>query len=340
MSLSFRPISARLASRVLRRSLIESAERSIEIAPATTWEVEPPIILPGQAERIIGYHSDSSPSVSLSRLTQRSIEQGPTRMHLVRNAYVSGGAVMTRTAYDRIAAGSRRPALRRPAVEIAECALCSTHMTERYFGHWLKDGVAHELLAVDEGLSPIVMDVTRYAHRPAYREMLGLYPKETRDAHCDRLWIFEDHEMNAHFVARYERLRQRIGQQKPATKIFLARGSGVSRPLLNEDEIRAALPDFTFINPDEATASEIAEALSKASLVVAPEGSAISHAMIAMPRNSTLLTIIGAQHFNMLYKGLCDALGIRFALTIADSCGDGFKQPVGPLLDTIAAANR
>jgi hypothetical protein len=85
-------------------------------------------------------------------------------------------------------------------------------------------------------------------------------------------------------------------------------------------------------------ANELVSILSRASIVVTPEGSAISHATIAMPKGSTLLTIIGAQHFNMPYKVLCDALGIRFALTVADAVdASDFSQPVDRLLKTIDA---
>lgn len=336
MSVSFRPLSARLASKVLRKSLIQSAERTVEVAPGTSWTVEPPIMLPDEPDRIVGHHSDSTPATNMLRLTGRTIEQGPTRMHLLRDAIVCGGSILTRTAYDRIAHSERSAAFLRATETIPEAAMCSAYVTERYFGHWLADGVAHELLAEDEGLLPLVMDSAGYAHQSDYREALGLSVHRAGVTHCDKLWILEDHERNRHFIARYDRLRQRIGPSRPHKRVFLSRGQGVGRKLLNEDELRKALPEFTFLDPDNSTVSEITETLRSASLVISPEGSACSHALIAMPRGSTLLTIIGAQHFNLPYKAMCDALGIRFALTIADAKGDGFSQPVDRLLATIS----
>lgn len=336
--ISFRPVTARLASRILGKSLIDSAERTVEIAPGTRWSVEPPVMLPDEAKRILGHHADSTPATNLARINQRIIEQGPTRMHLVRDALLFDGSVLTRTSFDRFSKGSRSAIARGRIERISEAALCSTQVTELYFGHWLKDGVTHELLAADQGLVPLTMDAAPYSHRGGYRKLLQLKAHPSSFAHIDRLWILEDHENNAHFVSRYERLRQRIGQQKPARKLFLARGDRVGRRLINENEIRLALPDFEFIYPENMTAPELVSILSQACLVISPEGSAISHATIAMPRGSTLLTIIGAQHFNMPYKVLCDALGIRFALTVADAVdASDFSQPVHRLLRTIDA---
>ena len=83
-------------------------------------------------------------------------------------------------------------------------------------------------------------------------------------------------------------------------------------------------------------ATAIARKLSDARLVVSPEGSALAHAAIAMPRGAGLLAIIGAQHFNLTYKALSDVLGFRFGMAIADALDEQqFSQPVEALLKTV-----
>ncbi len=48
------------------------------------------------------------------------------------------------------------------------------------------------------------------------------------------------------------------------------------------------------------------------------------------------MTIVGAQHFNIPYKEISDALGFRYGLTIADAIDeDQYVQPIDRLLRTV-----
>jgi Glycosyltransferase 61 len=301
-------------------------------------------MLPDEPDRIREHLATSSPAVNMERLTSRTFVQGPTRMHLLRDAIIADGVVLTGTSYDRIAPGARRLLLTGGFDRIGEAALCSTYVSQKYFGHWLVDARAHELLAADHNLSALVLDSPVWTHEPSYRHLLSMDARRTSFARCDRLWILEDHEQNANFIARYQRLRERLrrrvkGPSSGTERVFLERGDQAKgRALVNREEVKSALKarGWTILEPERESAETIVRTLGNARIVVSPEGSALAHAALALPAGSGMLTIIGAKHFNMPFKGLCDSLGLAFGFTIAEAADDdGFRQPVDRLLPTI-----
>lgn len=340
---SLRPITSRLAARLLRNQLVSAAEQTLEIAPGSSLRVDFPVMLADEPDRIRAHLSTSHPEVNRARLTSRCFVQGPTRMHLLRDVIIADGTLLTASSYDRIAPGSPRWFLRGELDEIDEAAFCSTYVSQKYFGHWLVDARGHELLATDYNLTPLVLNSRIWTHEPSYRRLLAMDAKRTNFARCNRLWILEDHEQNGHFIARYQRLRERIGEQAEGRngteRVFLERGNQAKgRSLLNNEEIKSALTKlgWTILEPEKESAENIVQALSNARIIVSPEGSALSHAALAARAGSGILTIIGAEHFNMPFKGLCDSLGIVFGFTIADAAEeDGFRQPLDRLLRTI-----
>jgi capsular polysaccharide biosynthesis protein len=266
-------------------------------------------------------------------------------MHLLRDVVIADGTVLAASAYDRIVPGKPRMVLTGAPETIAEGALCTTQVTQRYFGHWLKDGITNELLAADCQLEPLVLTRPPSFHEAGYRALLGLQARPTDYAWIDRLWLLEDWELNRHFISRFERLRERLraavgaSGQLGSSRIFVSRGAtGIGRGLANEAELQGKLAarGFEILEPEKLTAAEMASKLVSARLVVSPEGSANAHALLAMPKGGALLTIIGAQHLNLFPKLVCDTTGLRFGLTIADAVDEErFSQPIDRLLHTI-----
>lgn len=341
---SIRPVTSRIATRILRTKLISGAERTVQIAAGNSQSVEPPVMLADEPARIRAHHAESSPGVNFELLTSRQIEHGPTQMHLLRDVIIADGAILAPRSYDRIAPGERRWFLHEEFDRPSESILCSTYMTQKYFGHWLREGMSHELLADDLGLHALVHDGPMKLHEQGYRELLALFANRTSFAHCDRLWVLDDTAQNAHWLARYERLRETIrsrikAPRKGVNRVFIARGdTAQGRCLANREEVWSELckRGWIILEPERVDAETVARTLSNARLVVSPEGSALGHATIAVPRGAGILTIIGAQHFNLAYKGLCDALGIRFGLTVADEVNQSdFSQPIDRLLRAI-----
>ena len=341
---SIRPITSRIATRMLRTKLISGAERTVRIASGCSRSVEVPVMLPDEPARIRAHHAESSPTINFELLTGHKVEHGPTQMHLLRDVIIADGAVLGPWSYDRIAPGARRWFLHGHFDRPAESIFCSTYMTEKYFGHWLREGMSHELLADDLGLPALVHDGPVKLHEDGYRQLFSLFARRTNFAHCDRLWVLDDTAQNTHWLSRYTRLREIIRTRVKAPRkgthcVFMARGdTAQGRNLTNRSEVRSALEQrgWIILEPEREDAETVARTLSKARLVVSPEGSALGHATIAVPPGAGILTIIGAQHFNVAYKGLCDALGVKFGLTVADAVNESdFHQPIDRLLHAI-----
>jgi Glycosyltransferase 61 len=342
--ISLRPVTSRVVARLFRTSVASSASQTLELSPRVQCSVDEPLMLADAPARIRRHHLDSDPALNIERLTRTLVEQGPTRMHLLRDIIIADGAVMARNFFERLAPVKRRVLALGEPEHIEEAVLCTTYFTEKYFGHWLREGLALEQLATDQGLMPLVLDRPPWTHESSYRRIVSMHPRRARLARCDRLWIVEESRYNSHFAERYHRVRDRlrvaVGAAPSANlRVLLGRGrTAKTRILANEDEVRRALGEHGFIalEPESMDAADLASILAAARMVVAPEGSALAHATIAMPRGSGLLTILGAQHFNMNYKAICDTLDFRFGFTIADAVGrDQFRQPIDPLLRTI-----
>jgi len=327
-------------SRLRGRSLVDAAEQSVEISPATTWPGKPAIFLPGELDRIVGHASTSDPQSNLARLAGEPIRQGAANAHLLRNIVVADGSLLASGYHEAISSKRRRWRLPKRLAPIAEGAFCSTKMTEQYFGHWLTDGLAHELWAQDQSLTPLVLpSPPGRVHEPGYRVLTGMSARVIELALVDRLWLVEDHELSASRVGRLERLRQRVRQSietNGPTHVFIRRGAtAVGRSLVNEPEVIEALQrrGFAILSPETSEPNTIAKALANARVIVSVEGSAMAHAVMAAPAASTLVAIMPPSRTNCIFKSYADVLGMRYGLTVGEPLGEeSFSQPIERLL--------
>lgn len=336
---SVRPVTSRLLARLLSRRLVDSAVEVRTIAPAAEQPSKPLFCLPDDPDRIRGHHPDSSPGTNLARLRGDPIRQQESRAYRLQNVLIADGTLMTRSARAAITEQRRRKLLPNAPVRLRDGAFCSTYVTERYFGHWLRDGLSHELWAHDNGVQPLVLPAPPgRIHEPGYRALTGMQAEHLAHAHVDDLWYLEDHELNDDRVGRMKRVRDSIrgavGKDGPS-HVFLSRGTtGKGRMLANEGALQDALArrGFSLLTPETSTPAQIARTLASARVVVSPEGSAKAHAAMSMPEGGTLVVLQPPLHFNMVYKTIADAMGQRFAFTVGDAVGgEAFTQPVDRL---------
>lgn len=297
-----RPLTARFG----RPAPVET----VELEPGCEWELPPPLFLPDELERITGHATGLDPAANIATMTTRTYWQGPTRKHLWRDAIIADRTVMGKGRIAVLDKAPRRAILTASPRHIDEAAMCSTSQTEAYFGHWLLDGLCHELLG-----GGVTLETKAWPHKAGYRELAGLPAHPVDYARVERLWMLEDHELNRGRVARLRDLRRRIAPRHgPLECVMIARGkSGVGRVLENEGDL-----GFPVIHPESMTAAEIAATLSRARLVIGVEGSALAHAIVAMPEGAGLLVIQPPNAFNSFYRPMCGMLGIRFGFTVAD----------------------
>jgi hypothetical protein len=335
------PITARLRCNWLdNRAISDCASETIELAPAVDREQSAAISLPSEFDRVIALQEETTLEVELDRLRPGRRRHAPTIAYRIDNAVLAQGSLYFKGGYNVIRGGS--PALLpRQQDRFTEMQLCTNYVIERYFGHWLIEGLGLELLANQMSLQGLVLSRKPWLHEPEYRKMSGMEAVQTDNGLVDRLWVVDDRGINHNWISRIRELRRRVqaGASRARTKrIFLTRGTlGASRNLANSNEVRVALEKigFEIINPEIESAGSIVDALSAAEIAVLVEGSVQSHCIYGLPVGSTLLTIQPPARFNANSKDRADAVGLNWAFVVADPHSNGFYLPVDRLLRTI-----
>lgn len=341
--LSLRPLTARVAGKLRTpRRFDWEGFPSEELHPASVLERSAAIALPEDYDRILGTIPTCDLQDWIDEARGGPQPQPATRRYLIGPALVADGSVYYSGGYEPLAP-DRPPLVARGEPErIAEAQLCSHHLTEEFFGHWLIDSSLLLLLAKQTGttaLTPRTPGMTEWAHRPGYSAMVGAPSISPRLARVERLWGVNDLGRNPGRAARLAELRRRVrgkAQGRGGKRVFMRRGlDGVRRHLRNEDALCAMLEQrygFTTVNPFTLTPAEIAGALRDAEIVMGVEGSQMFHALAAAPDDALMFLIMPATRFCIAPKWFTDMIGMRFGFTIADPEGDGFTLPPDRLL--------
>ena len=322
------PISSRLSQRLNQRDISDVASKTVTFDEGREWSARPLIHLPDELDKITGHHSDSNPESNLRLIDCDKVPQGPTQGFLLRDAVVAHGTVLTAGWLRHIRHEPRRAFLPKIGDRYDEAALSSSAVSERYFGHWLRDQLPLEILIGKLGQQALAVPGTVRPNEKGYRDLTNLEAEKPAFASIDKLWIYHDFEITDHRVARINELRSRIRSNSQAAKssdiVFLGRGDrSVGRSMINESEIAEALSadGVTYLLPEKMEPAEIAGHLKDARIVMGPEGSAFAHALCAMPEGATMLHLIGPSNFTLHYRIYCEALGMKLAIAIGDQEG-------------------
>ena len=338
--LNFRPAVSRVRSKIRSPGpLLALASEVRELEPGITFECEPPIALPGELERVHEFFGSAANQVP--RLIARDRTEGPTLSYRFDDALLADFTVYCGDRYEVYRGGGKRAVLTGTPEWIEEAQLCTTSTAQTYFGHLLRDSLPLEILAGRRGMPAITFTHEPWQHEPGYRDLLNMHPLALGHARVANLWITDERALNGGWQSRVEELRAKLRsavRPGPGDPVFLRRGSrGTSRALLNEDALCEGLDKlgFRIIAPESLAARDLAEALGGAQITVCVEGSAQDHALIAMPRGATLLTIQPPYRFNSFPKSYADAAGMRFAYTVADPAHGGFHLDLERLRRTL-----
>lgn len=320
---SFRPVTSFAWSK-LSKPFPDLAVETRAIDGSTVWKGRPAVFLPGDLDRVTAHYKGSAVR-NLASVRGEPLQQGASVARLYRNAIISSGMVMAQRGYSSLVPGKRQPVLGRLET-IAEGALCSTSVTEHYFGHWLHDGLTHELWATDNGLLPLVLPSPEgRVHEAGYRSITGQSARVVTQARVRRLWMLEDHELTRSRVERLQRLRSLV--PRPGTgprKVFISRGvGGRGRGLVNERELTNELEGWTILNPEQSSPQQVVKTLADADVIAGVEGSSFAHAVFASKPGATWLAIMPPARFNMIFKAWADCLGMKFAFVVAEDVGNG-----------------
>jgi Glycosyltransferase 61 len=340
--LSLLPIASRLRARIFGNAAIDSqASEIIEISPSVQRKSPAAICLPNELQRIQGWVQGSSLELQLNRVTGGVKEHGATVGYRLRNATIAGGSLYFRGGYDVLRPKQSRVLVLGRPERIAEAQLCTTFVAERFFGHWLRDALMLEELASLRGYLPVRLRRGSWLHEEAYRNLLGLPGHSVDFAQIAHLWVIDDRGLNDSWLSRFESLRERTRRTAAVSgpsRVMLCRGvMGERRELTNAAEVESELQanGFVVATPELESVAQLINLLAHAKIVVVVEGSAHNHAFMAMPRGSALITIQPSNRFNAIGKTFADAIGVRWAFTVAEKSRGGYYMPLDRLLRTI-----
>lgn len=325
-----RPAAAAIARR--REALCGEEEQ--EIAPA--------IFLKGQLDHVTALLPLTTREQEEKRVHARIFRHDPTVAYWIDGAKLrafgvyKGGWARHLTQVP----GARRA--RRPRRESGVCALATSFLGGKFFGHWMHSDSTTYLLAESVG-RPVSTACPDWPHRAFYADAYRQDWTPTESADFETLVVFDDYAQNSSRVARYEtlrrRLREKVRARAPGGLVYLRRGDGgeTQRRMANERAIidRLAREGFEVVDVEQSDAGAIAAALLDAKLAVSIEGSHQSHLMPALSRRGGLLSIVPPNLFGNAARDWSGALGMRWGFVVGEKSGSAFRVDERALLKTI-----
>ena len=244
-------------------------------------------------------------------------------------AWLYKGAAAAQPGY-----GKREWLLRNPPPlqRLAETHLVTASTGSHFFGCLMLDDYPLALLPEADAHRTLMLTQS-YPHDLTYREILGL-PRQAplERARIGKLILYTDFAQNSLKRRRYETLRAnlRANVQRstpPVAGVYLRRGrTGELRLLENEAQIEQMLAGLGFevIDPMALSSADIARRTLDAPLVVAVEGSHLSHAIYSAAPDAAFVVLQPPTRFAMPYKEYTDRVGMRFAFLVGDRAAEGF----------------
>lgn len=334
------------------RRLLRGRNATIDEVAAESWEFSPgedravpPALYPeGALDRIRGLSPWRNWPEEKALIEGAVIRHQPTRAFLLKNAVVAGPFLYRGGWKERIGAeASASVVVPAPVWQgIDEAHLAVTVTGADYFGNFLLDSFPLEMIP-PAGATRVGVPGKAYRHASGYRDLLALpEPAMAGNVRIRRLTVYQDFAQNAFKEARYrtlrERLRRRLGPPSAAPGVFLARGDdGAPRRLTNEAALCEVLAarGFDIVEPSRLSPEEISRRLLGARIVIAVEGSHLSHAIYSMADDGAFLVIQPPDRFAMPYKEFTDRMGMRFGFVVAEPAEGGFAADADEILSMV-----
>lgn len=338
----------RTKRRVFRQPLaLESAAVATEIIDGgRTASGRSAIYLPGQLDRVTGVPFGIPVERELAEFANATRTVGPTMRHEFRDVAIDGYRLATRgrvKLYREDGVAGRAAV---PLVTMGEAALRTSYVGVHFFGHWLRDDCATQLLAED--YAPVIaMQTPPWPDKDTYRALLDRDYVEASRARVDRLHIFEDISQTDHKVARFRRSRAlfaaNAGARTRPDIVFLARGAGgTARDMVNQDALIEAMRarGIDILYAEHAPVGEIVSALQGARILISVEGSQISHGLLTLADRAGILALQPPDRFFNSHMDWSHALDMHYAVVVGLPRARGFEIPPGEVFATLDLLDR
>ena len=306
------------------------------------------VFLPGQIDRVKEYKATDhwgapTKDSEIAAATSTTIIHPPTIAYHFKDAVLFDGAIYAGNFKHPIADKSLFNSATHEPHHIKTCALASSYLGTKYFGHWLADDCTNYLLAEQAGTPlRLRMPASAFGHRQQYQTYFEQDWTPTDRARIDHLVVFQDFPQNSLKRKRYGILRDRIKAHFPRrgsdTYVYLKRGqTGVVRTIRNEDEIIDTLVKrgFQVVDITSDSLDSIIQTLLNAKIVVSLEGSHLAHWIYTAPDNGGLLVLQPPDRFIALQRAYAECLGIRYAFVVGEIAEAGYYFPPADILRTV-----
>jgi capsular polysaccharide biosynthesis protein len=269
--------------------------------------------------------------------------EGATIAYRLENATVAHGVVYAGGASRIHRTDGPRFLLSGQAARREAGLIASSRTGELFFGDWLVEAFSLALVAETMSVPAIGFERREWPHEAGYRALFSLAIDPVRHVRFDTLWIVDDRGINDGRGARFRELRRRLRASTTSAqageRVYLARGTtGQARTMTNQDDVEAQLAarGFAIVHPERETPRSLAAKLVDARIVVVMEGSAQTHALLAMADGGAVIVLQPPNRFTAPGKDMADMAGLRYGFIVGDPAGDGFSIDPQRLDETIA----
>lgn len=341
----FSPVAQAVLRKLGPQSLADVCSERLSFGSAREVERREAVHLPDDLERVTGFAPMRNLQLESMRLRVGPMQLRPCQAFVIDDALLADGNVYKGRA-KHLVAGNTRTWLAALRVEDAGGILVANRQSHSYFGHWLTEELPTARQFQARG--PIVtthFGRKPYSHEAGYAGIYGLSQPRELPARCvlSRVTVVEGGGVNALLMEGIAALRQSLadaGWQPVNRRVFIRRGGGSPRRLLNEDAVIEALVQrgFAVVDPETSSSEHIARACFGAKMVVGVEGSHLAHGLIQLGAGACLVALQPPDRFNNPFKDFCDAGGLSYGFTVATPSGEGFVQPLDRLLRVLDMA--
>lgn len=317
-------LSARAWSRLGRgHSFFSAASEVVELSPSEVIEGRPVKALAGQLERVSASPFGASFLNEIEVARGGPCSVGATKMYVFQDVTVAKRWVICGGQHEEFIWPRSEWAFSKPEY-FTEAAFSDSIQGSRFFGHWLRDDCATNVL-FPSGLPLVRPNRERWADEEFYTELLGLRKaRPIKHARIQKLTYIEDLANNSHKLARLNEHRRSVRQKircGPGGIVYVSRGpSARGRSIQNEAELIDALQSrgVKIVIAEGLQPSMFLQEILDAELIVSAEGSQCAHAIYALRDNGAgLITLQPHDRFYLPHLEWIRLFGFDFGVVVS-----------------------